>query len=145
MVQIHFFLGPKTWSESILWQRFCFGMVSTTSLSLSMRGTYKNEIAELKWPPIFQNKRVRYARVNELELYSSTTLPVKRRHQPMSRVYSVFLFTHCRWMNNTSTARQECATLSLYTTCRTADRRRTDVVVCWLPKLHGLKLAPRFY
>ena len=27
-----FFLGPKTWSESILWQRFCVGMVSTTSL-----------------------------------------------------------------------------------------------------------------
>ena len=36
----------------------------------------------------------------------------------MLRFY--LLFTHCRWMN-TSTARQECATLSLYTTSRTTD------------------------
>ena len=28
------------------WQRFCFGMVSITSLSLSMRGMYNSEIAE---------------------------------------------------------------------------------------------------
>ena len=35
--------GPKILSESFLWQRFCFGIVST-SLSLSMRGRYKNEI-----------------------------------------------------------------------------------------------------
>ena len=48
---------------------------------------------------------------------SSTTSPVKRRHQLM-RFYS--RFTHCRWMN-TSTARQECATLSLYTTSRITD------------------------
>ena len=43
-----FYSGPKVWSESNLWQRFCFGMVSTinTSLSLSMRGRYNNEIAE---------------------------------------------------------------------------------------------------
>ena len=47
MDQIRFFnSGPKIWSESYLWQRFRFGMVSTTSLSLSMRGRYKNEIAE---------------------------------------------------------------------------------------------------
>ena len=32
----------------------------------------------------------------------------------------LFLFTHCRWMN-THTARQEYATLSLYTTSRTTD------------------------
>ena len=29
---------------------------------LPMRVRYGNEIAEWKWPPIFQNKRVRYAR-----------------------------------------------------------------------------------
>ena len=29
-----------------IWQRFCFGMVSTTNISLSMRGRYNNEIAE---------------------------------------------------------------------------------------------------
>ena len=88
MAQIRlFFWGPKTWSESILWQRFCFGMVSTTSLSLSMRGRYKNEITEWKWPPIFQNKSVEYARADKLGLYSSTTLQVKRGHQPMSRFY----------------------------------------------------------
>ena len=45
-----------------------------------MRGRYKIEIAGWKWTPIFQNKRVRYARAEKLELYSSTTfLPVKRR------------------------------------------------------------------
>ena len=46
--------------------------------------------AEWKWPSISQNKRVRYARrADDLELYnSSTTLPVKHRHQPMSRFYS---------------------------------------------------------
>ena len=26
-----FLFGTKIWSESNLWQRFCFGMVSTTS------------------------------------------------------------------------------------------------------------------
>ena len=30
------------------------------------------------------------------------------------------MFTHCRWLN-TSTARQKCAALSLYTTSRTID------------------------
>ena len=67
----HFFYsGPKIWSESILWQWFCFGMFSTiiNSISLFMRGRYYNEIAEWKWPPIFQNKSVRYARADELEL-----------------------------------------------------------------------------
>ena len=65
-----FFFKPKTWSESILWQWFCFGMVSTTinSLSLPKRGRYNNEIVEIKWPPIYQSKRVRYARVEESEL-----------------------------------------------------------------------------
>ena len=103
---------------------FDSGMVSTNSRSLSMRGRYKIEIAEWKCPPIFQNKRVRYARADKLELYSSTTLPVKHRHQPISRFD---FFTYCRWIS-TTTARQECATLSLYTTYRTTDRRRTDVV-----------------
>ena len=93
------FLEPKIWSESILWQRFCFGVVSTTSLSLSVRGRFKNEIAEWKWPLIFQNKRARYARADELEIYSSisTTLPMKRRHQPMSTFYSSCSCIVRRW------------------------------------------------
>ena len=33
-----------------------------TRTGLPMRVRYSNEIAEWKWPPIFQNKRVRYAR-----------------------------------------------------------------------------------
>ena len=39
---------------------------------------------------VFKARRVRYARANELELYSSsTTLSVKRRHQLiMLRLYS---------------------------------------------------------
>ena len=52
-------------------------------------GEIQNEIIEWKWPPIFQNNRVRYARADELKLYSSSaTLPVKRRHEPMPRFYS---------------------------------------------------------
>ena len=70
---------------------------------------------------VFKTRRVRYARADELELCSSsTTLPVKRRHQTYVEV--LLLFTHCRWMNHMhSIARQECATLSLYTTSRTTD------------------------
>ena len=42
---------------------------------------------------VFKTRRVRYARADELELYSYTsinskTLPVKRRHQLMLRFYS---------------------------------------------------------
>ena len=73
MAQIRlYFSGPKSWSESILWQRFCFGMVSTTSLSLSMRGRYENEKlnCRMEMATYFQNKRVRYARADALELYS---------------------------------------------------------------------------
>ena len=43
-----------------------------------------NEISQ-----VFKTRRVRYARADELELYSSSsTLPVKRRHQLMSRFHS---------------------------------------------------------
>ena len=39
---------------------------------------------------VLKTRKVRYARADELELYSSstTTLPVKRRHQLMLRFYS---------------------------------------------------------
>ena len=37
---------------------------------------------------VFKTRRVRYARADELELYSSSTLTVKRRHQLMLRYYS---------------------------------------------------------
>ena len=38
---------------------------------------------------VFKTRRVIYARADELELYSSsTTSPVKRRHQLMLRFYS---------------------------------------------------------
>ena len=47
-------------------------------------------------------------RADELDLYSSSTTVFTSK-------------AHWRWMN-TSTARQECATLSLYTTSRTTDR-----------------------
>ena len=70
-------------------------------------------------------------RADELDLYSSSTTVFTSK-------------AHRRWMN-TSTAGQECATLSLYTTSRTTDRYRTDAVVCWLPKSHGSKLTPLFH
>ena len=60
---------------------------------------------------VFKTRRVRYARADELELelYCFTS-----KAQTPTYVEVLLLFTHCRWMN-TSTARQECATLSLYT------------------------------
>ena len=60
---------------------------------------------------VFKTRRVRYARADELELelYYFTS-----KAQTPTYVEVLLLFTHCRWMN-TSTARQECATLSLYT------------------------------
>ena len=52
---------------------------------------------------VFKTRRVRYARAGELELYSSsTTSPVKRRHQLMLRFYSVHALSVDE---NTSTAR----------------------------------------
>ena len=65
--------------------------------NLSIRGRYKNEIVEWKGPPIFQNKRVRYARADELEeLYSnnSATLPVTRRHQSTYIICRGFTLIH---------------------------------------------------
>ena len=42
---------------------------------------------------VFKTKGVRYARADELELYSSsTTSPVKRRHQLILRFYSCSRF-----------------------------------------------------
>ena len=71
--------------------------------------------------PSFQNKDVIYARADELELYSSSTTSfTSKARTPAYVEVLLFLFTHCRWMN-TSTARQECAALSLYTASRTTD------------------------
>ena len=45
---------------------------------------------------VFKTRRVRYARADELELYSSsTTSPVKRTP---TYVEVLLMFTHCRWM-----------------------------------------------
>ena len=71
-------------------------------------------------------------RADELDLYSSSST-------------TVFTSQADRLWVNTSTARHEWATLSLYTMSRTTDRYRTDAVVCWLPKFHGSKLAALFH
>ena len=85
-----FYSGPKVWSESNLWQRFCFGMVSTASLSFCLcGGDTRMKLPNENSHQVFETMRVRYARADELELYSSsTTSPVKRRHQLMLRFYS---------------------------------------------------------
>ena len=58
---------------------------------------------------------MRYAIADELELYSITTSPVKRRHQLMLRFYSCSRIVG-GWKHKHS---PQCATLSLYTTSRT--------------------------
>ena len=65
----------RKWTKSVFFFRdqkherrpsyaYGFGLLCfrQTRTGLPMRVRYSNEIAEWKWPPIFQNKRVRYAR-----------------------------------------------------------------------------------
>ena len=62
-----------------------------TSLSLSRLcgGDTTMKLPNENSHQVFKTRRVRYARADELELYSSsTTSPVKRRHQLMLRFYS---------------------------------------------------------
>ena len=62
-----------------------------TSLSLSRPcgGDTTMKLPNENSHQVFKIRRVRYARPDELELYSSsTTSPVKRRHQLMLRFYS---------------------------------------------------------
>ena len=49
---------------------------------------------------VFKTRRVRYARVDELELYSSssTTVFTSKAQTPTYYVEVLLLFTHCRWM-----------------------------------------------
>ena len=58
-----FFFGTKNMSEGHLMHTvlacYVFGKLGQACI---VRVRYSNEIAEWKWPPIFQNKRVRYAR-----------------------------------------------------------------------------------
>ena len=84
---------------------------------------------------VLKTRRVRYARADELELYSSSTVLFTSKAQaPTYYVEVLLLFTHCRWMN-TSTPRQECATLSFYTTSRTAPHRCCRLLTAKIPRL----------
>ena len=68
---------------------------------------------------VFKTRRVRY--MQEQTNWSSTVvILLTSKAQTSTSVEVLLLFTHCRWMN-TSTARQECAPLSLYITSRTTD------------------------
>ena len=89
---------------------------------------------------VFKTRRVRYARADELELYSSsTTLPVKRRNQLPG-----FILVHALSVDEHkhSPARVRCSKFVHYVQNY---RHRTDVVVCWRPKFHGFNLAPLFH
>ena len=67
-----FYSGPKIGSESNLWQRFCFGMVPTTSLSLSMRGRYNNKKFRMKIATKFSTQKGRD--MQEQTSWSSTVV-----------------------------------------------------------------------
>ena len=74
-----------------VWQRFCFNMIKTTSLSFfCLCGGDTTMKLPNENSQVFKTRRVRYARADELKLYgsSSTTSPVKRRHQLTLRFYS---------------------------------------------------------
>ena len=89
---------------------------------------------------VFKTRRVRYSRADELELYSSsTTSPVKRRHQLMLRFYSSSRIALSVDEHKHSPARMRYSKFVHYVQNY---RHRTDVIVCWLPKFHGFNLAP---
>ena len=93
---------------------------------------------------VFKTRRVRYARADELELYSSssTTSPVKRRHQLMLRFYLGLVHALSVDEHKHSPARMRYSKFVHYVQNY---RHRTDVIVCWLPKFHGFNLAPLFH
>ena len=94
---------------------------------------------------VFKTRRVRYARADELELYSSsTTSPVKRRHQLIYVEVLLFL-VHALSVDEHkhSPVRMRYSKFEHYVQNY---RHRTDaIVVCWLPKPHGFNLAPLFH
>ena len=47
---------------------------------------------------VFKTRRVRYARADELELYSSSTNYFISKAQTPTYAEVLLLFTHCRWM-----------------------------------------------
>ena len=132
MVQIRFFvLGPKTWSESIVWQRFLKKNQNTPRPSehppvmggkMSSFGRLFGGDSKMKLPngnDIFFFK-TRGRGVQEQTSWSSTVVIVvvlelyyftNEAQTPTYVEVLLFLFTHCRRMD-TSTARQECATIS---------------------------------
>ena len=63
MDQIRFFFRDQKHERRPSYA-YGFGLLCfrQTRTGLPMRVRYSNEIAEWKWPPVFQNKRVRYAR-----------------------------------------------------------------------------------
>ena len=78
---------------------------------------------------VFKTRRVRYARADELELYSSsTTSPVKRRHQLMLRFYSCYALSVDEHKHSPARMRY-----SKFVHCVQNYRHQTDVIVCWLP------------
>ena len=93
---VFFYSGPKIWSGRLLWERKTYTKMDQirfflTSLSLSRLcgGDTTMKLPNENSHQVFKTRRVRYARADELELYSSsTTSPVKRRHQLMLRFYS---------------------------------------------------------
>ena len=91
---------------------------------------------------IFKTRTVRYARADELELYSSsTTSPVKRRHQLMLRFYSCHALSVDEHKHSPAGMRY----YSKFVRYVQNYGHRTDVIVCWLPKFHGFNFAPLFH
>ena len=94
---------------------------------------------------VFETRRVRYARADELELYSSSpTSPVKRRHQLMLRFYRCRTDVIVCWLPKFHTA-----LTSLH--CSIRSRVEVNFVdVCGFdarrgsPKLQQVRLPVRF-
>ena len=84
---------------------------------------------------------MRYARADELELYSSsTTSPVKRRHQLMLRFTLVHALSVDEHKHSPTRIRY-----SKFVHYVQNYRHRIDVIVCWLPKFHDFNLAPLYH
>ena len=98
MDQIRFFFRDQK-HERRPSHAYGFGLICfrQTRTGLPMRVRYSNEIAEWKWPPIFQNKRVIYARKSKRAgplqdcIYQSSALAVdEHEHSPARMRYTKF-------------------------------------------------------
>ena len=113
----------------------CLCMVSTNLYMLFYAGEIRNsDCRRLEMATyFFLNNWVRFAKADK-----AVAVQCPGQWSTDTNVYVEVLPSPLSVDDHKSTARQECATLIIFVHYlqKITDRRRTDVVVCWLPKPH---------